>query len=77
MYPDIQPDVWNSAESWGESHRCRELYLTKDEESGELVFNALLVPIIYAGNEVSISGIFQNEVLFLVRGNEISSYQLH
>lgn len=65
-YPIITADLWNSAESRGNSDECRQLYLTEDEDTGELVFNALLVPIIYARDNVSIEGIFQNEVLFLV-----------
>ncbi|KAF7761710.1 hypothetical protein Agabi119p4_9702 [Agaricus bisporus var. burnettii] len=67
-YPTITTDVWNSAESRGVSDECRHLYLTEDEDSetGELIFNPLLVPIIYAGNGVSIDGIFQNEVLFSI-----------
>ncbi|KAF7773497.1 hypothetical protein Agabi119p4_5664 [Agaricus bisporus var. burnettii] len=49
------------------SEECCRLYLTEDEETGDLVFNPLLVPIIYARDDVGIDGIFQNEVLFLIR----------
>lgn len=65
-YPNITADLWSSVESRGNSDECRQLYLTEDEDTGELVFNTLLVPIIYAGNNVSIEGIFQNKVLFSV-----------
>ncbi|EKM74401.1 hypothetical protein AGABI1DRAFT_95665 [Agaricus bisporus var. burnettii JB137-S8] len=66
-YPNITADLWSSAESRGDSEECCRLYLTEDEETGDLVFNPLLVPIIYARDDVGIDGIFQNEVLFSIR----------
>ncbi|EKM76685.1 hypothetical protein AGABI1DRAFT_130980 [Agaricus bisporus var. burnettii JB137-S8] len=63
-YPEIIPNLLSSPKDRGTSELCRRLYMS-DSSMGNDNFEPLLAPIIYAGGNITVGGIFQNEVLFL------------